>query len=51
VEISRTVPTTILSGTSKTTVLSMFLEAKSGLVALEEVTGTISLYYLKTQGT
>ncbi len=48
VEISKTVQTAILSGTSKTTVLSMFLEAKAGLLALEEVTDTISLYYLDT---
>jgi hypothetical protein len=48
VEISRAVETTILSGTPKTTVLSMFLEAKSGLVVLEEVTDSISLYYFST---
>ncbi len=46
--ISRTVATSIPTGTSKSTVLSKFLEAKSGLVILEEVPGTISLYYLKT---
>jgi hypothetical protein len=47
-EISKTIKATTLSGTSKTTVISKFLEAKSGLVVSEEVPGTISLYYLKT---
>jgi hypothetical protein len=46
-----TVATTIPTGTSKSAVLSKFLDAKSGLVVLEEVPGTISLYFLDTSGT
>jgi hypothetical protein len=48
--ISLTVATTIPTGTSKSAVLSKFLDAKSGLVVLEEVPGTISLYFLDPTG-
>jgi hypothetical protein len=50
VGVSRTVATAIPTGTSKSAVLSKFLDAKSGLVVLEEVPGTVSLYYLNTGG-
>ncbi len=48
VATSMTIATTIPTGTSKSAVLSKFVDAKSGLVILEEVPGTISLYFLYT---
>jgi hypothetical protein len=50
VVISQTVATAIPTGTSKSAVLSKFLDAKSGLVVLDE-TPWISLYFLNTANT